>query len=71
MSKHPDFTVYHVTERGEGQDKKAFWTKIGAAWSHDDGEGFNLSLEYMPMTAGRMVIRSRKEKPENAEEGGE
>lgn len=67
MSKKPDLAVYHVIERGEG--KKPFWQRIGAAWSHDDGHGFNLSIDYMPMQAGRMVVRAPK--PDEQAEGGE
>lgn len=69
MSKKPDMAVYHVTERGEGDSKKAFWTKIGAAWAHTDGEGFNLAIDYMPMTAGRIVVRAPK--ADDADGGGE
>jgi hypothetical protein len=33
----------------------AYWTKIGAAWIHDDGEGLNLSLDFIP-TVSRVPI---------------
>lgn len=69
MSKHPTHTIYNVEPRGEG--KKDFWQRIGAAWQHEDGEGFNLSIDYMPLKAGRIVIRSRSEKPEGETESGE
>lgn len=32
--KAPQLIAYHVAERGED---KSFWTRIGAAWDHDDG----------------------------------
>jgi hypothetical protein len=55
--RKPTHGVYHI--RGEG--KNAYWTKIGAAWIHDDGEGLNLSLEFIPTdTTGRLVIRANK-----------
>ncbi len=50
----------------EGEGKDAFWTKIGAAWPHEDGKGFNLQLSAMPVT-GRVALRvpkPREEKPE-------
>lgn len=53
----PDYAVYVV----EGEGDKAHWTKIGAAWSHTDGEGFNLSLSALPLN-GRLTVR--KPKPE-------
>ncbi len=59
----PTLTVFVV----EGEGDSAFWTKIGAAWAHDDGEGFNILLTAMPLN-GRLVVRTAKttEKPEAA-----
>jgi len=71
MSKKPDMAVYHVTERGEGENKKSFWTKIGAAWANADGKGFSLSIDYMPITAGRMVVRAPKADDTATDGGGE
>jgi hypothetical protein len=34
----------HGVYVAEGEGDKAFWTRIGAAWPHDDGKGFNISL---------------------------
>lgn len=60
--KKPTHGVYHVCGEGE----KAYWTKIGAAWIHEDGEGLNLSLDFIPTRdAGRLVIRAAK--PEQAQ----
>jgi len=53
----PSFSVYVV----EGEGENAFWTKVGAAWPHDDGEGFNVQLSALPVN-GRLVVR--KPKPE-------
>ncbi|TPK65512.1 hypothetical protein FJ546_09985 [Mesorhizobium sp. B2-4-19] len=44
----------------EGEDEKAHWTKVGAAWPHQDGDGFNVILSALPVN-GRIVIRARKE----------
>ncbi|MDD1532695.1 MULTISPECIES: hypothetical protein [unclassified Bradyrhizobium] len=43
----------------EGEGDKAFWTKVGAAWAHDDGKGFNIQLSCLPLN-GRLVIREPK-----------
>lgn len=43
----------------EGEGDKAFWTRIGAAWHHDDGKGFNISLSCLPLD-GRLVVREPK-----------
>ncbi len=53
----PTHNVYVI--EGEGQD--AYWTKVGAAWKHNDGDGFNISLTAVPLN-GRLVLRTRKEK---------
>ena len=55
-SNAPAYIAWHVTEREE----KGFWTRVGAAWDHKDGEGFTLQLEMMPMT-GRIVLRRPQE----------
>jgi hypothetical protein len=58
-NRKPTHEVLHV--RGEGD--KAHWTRIGAAWMHDDQKGLNLSLDFLPVKAdGRLVIRVRQEK---------
>ena len=55
--RKPTHTVNHV--RGKGGN--AYWTKIGAAWIHEDGEGLNVSLDFVPLNdAGRLVIRAIK-----------
>lgn len=43
----------------DGEGEKAFWTKIGAAWLHEDRKGFNILLTAMPIN-GRLVIREPK-----------
>ena len=50
----PKLIAWHVSER----DEKAFWTRIGAAWDHKDGEGFTLQLDLVPASGGRIVLRA-------------
>jgi hypothetical protein len=45
----------------DGEGKNARWTRIGAAWPHQDGHGFNVSLTTIPLS-GRLVIRTHVEK---------
>ena len=52
--KAPALIAYHVAERGED---KSFWTRIGAAWDHEDGKGLTLNLDLVPVSAGRIVLR--------------
>ncbi len=60
QSKAPTHTAYQVRD---GKSGKSFWTKIGAAWSHADGQGFNLQLECVPLD-GRVTLRVISEKRE-------
>jgi hypothetical protein len=54
-TSRPTHNVYVV----EGEGENAFWTKVGAAWQHADGEGLNLTLTALPLN-GRLVIRVPK-----------
>ncbi len=49
----PALIAYHVTERGE----KSFWTRIGAAWNHEDAKGLTVQLDLVPVNSGRIVLR--------------
>ncbi|HVX16311.1 MAG TPA: hypothetical protein VHC22_34310 [Pirellulales bacterium] len=57
-SKAPTHIAYQVRER-EGQD--SIWTRIGAAWQHKDGKGFNIQLDCMPFD-GSISLRVASEK---------
>lgn len=45
----------------ENEGASAYWTRIGVAWAHADGEGLNVHLTAIPV-GGRIVIRTRREK---------
>ena len=48
---------------------KGYWTKIGAAWPHQDGKGFNLELELLPVSSGdtmKLTLREATAKPESS-----
>jgi hypothetical protein len=60
-SNLPSHRVYAVSKNG----KRGFWREIGAVWTHADGEGFNLKLDYLPLNGAEIVIR--KPKAEEAE----
>lgn len=53
---HPSHGVFVV----ENDGPNAFWTRIGCAWQHADGEGLNVILSAVPV-GGRIVIRTKKE----------
>ena len=57
-SKTPTHVAYHVRNREGGE---GFWTRIGSAWTHADGNGFNIQLETTPID-GRITVRVAAEK---------
>ena len=64
-AKKPAFIAYAVT----GEGKQAFWTRIGSAWMHNHGEGFNIELNALPVN-GRIILmppKAEQEAPEGAE----
>jgi hypothetical protein len=46
--------------------KKPIWTRIGSAWSHAQGGGFNIELQALPMD-GRIVLMRPKDDPGNGD----
>ena len=59
-SKLPSHNAYQVRDR---EGRKSFWTRIGSAWAHADGNGFNVQLECVPLD-GRITLRVATEKKE-------
>jgi hypothetical protein len=55
-AQQPTYQAYTVVKR-EGQDD--FWLNIGAAFMHQDGEGFNVVLQALPFN-GKIVLRPPK-----------
>lgn len=56
----PDFIAYTVRETGDN----SHWSRIGAAWTHKDGEGVNIELEALPLN-GKITLRAPK--PDDAQ----
>lgn len=59
-SKAPSLIAYHVRER---KGTTSIWTRIGGAWEHSDGQGFNIQIETVPLD-GRIVLRVASESKE-------
>ncbi|HTV27698.1 MAG TPA: hypothetical protein VMF32_07935 [Xanthobacteraceae bacterium] len=51
------YRAYTVIKR-EGQDD--FWLAIGAAFQHQDGDGYNVVLQALPID-GKIVLRLPKD----------
>lgn len=61
MSNKPTHNAYIVTERGEGDQKKAFWTRVGSVWPHKNGKGFDLVIPEGISLSGRIVCTEPRE----------
>jgi hypothetical protein len=60
-SKAPTHIAYQVRDGKEGE--KSYWTRIGAAWQHKDGKGFNIQLQAVPLDGSiklRVVSEEKK-----------
>jgi hypothetical protein len=56
-----EFDVYCVTHAPDADDDdKGFWTRIGRAFPHKKGDGYNILLNALP-TNGKMVLLPPKE----------
>jgi len=60
-SNAPTLVAYQVREVKEGKD---FWTRIGSAFAHKDGNGFTIQLDALPVD-GRVTLRRPEEKATN------
>ena len=53
--KSPMYRVYSIVPRPKQED---FWLNIGVAFAHDDGQGFNIMLQALPVHGeGKIVMR--------------
>jgi hypothetical protein len=57
-AKTPSHLAYHVRDR---EGRKSIWTRIGSAWPHADGQGFNIQIEAVPLD-GRVSLRVLSDK---------
>ena len=55
--RDPEMIAYNVRDRGE--DKDAAWNRVGAAWPHRDGAGYDVKLDAIPVD-GRVSLREAK-----------
>lgn len=62
----PAFMLWSV----DGDGPNARWTRIGAAWLHQDGKGFNLRCATIPLQ-GRLVARAYTPKAAAEDRQGE
>lgn len=47
-----------VIERGEGEERKSYWTRIGVAFENRDGS-YNLRFDFLPARMETTTIQIR------------
>ena len=55
-TKAPTHFAYQVSKGGQ----RSFWTRIGIAWVHKDGKGYNIKLDSLPID-GNVILRITSE----------
>ena len=53
----PDYVAFSVRDRGP--EKEAAWNRVGAAWRHRDGKGYDVQLDATPVD-GRVTLREQR-----------
>ncbi len=66
QNSKPTHRAYSV--KGEG--KSAHWTEIGAMWCHQDGKGYNIKLNALPVD-GQVTIRLIEPKTAEGQDGAQ
>jgi hypothetical protein len=56
--RQPTYVIWAVQKNGD----KGFWTSIGAALAHEDGDEMSLKLSLLPLARQDVVIRKGKPK---------
>ena len=63
----PSHYAYQVNE---SQDGKSYFNRVGAAFAHKDGEGFNIVLDAVPVD-GRVTLRTPQERLQAMKDGND
>jgi len=67
QSNKPSHIAYQVSERDDG---KAYFNRVGSAFKHKDGQGFNVVLDATPVN-GQVVLRSPQDRLDTKRNGDE
>ncbi|MDI1346596.1 MAG: hypothetical protein PSV22_21250 [Pseudolabrys sp.] len=60
------YRVYSIIKREKQDD---YWLNIGVAFPHEDGKGFNVMLQALPIhDNGKIVLREHEPKDHEAED---
>ena len=68
VSRQPDMILYAVKEYRDGKEIKGHWMRIGAAWRHKDGVGYNIRQDFVPLGKDYSIVL-REPLPDDRESG--
>ena len=58
----PTLIAYSVKD-ARSADQKAIWTRIGAAWAHENGPGYSIRLDALPIDGRIVLVEPAEPKP--------
>ena len=64
LTKRPSHIAYQVRDTDDG---KAYFNRVGSAFEHKDGEGFNVILDSVPVD-GRVTLRTPSQRVQELKE---
>lgn len=64
----PSHLVYNIRQYKVGDETRSEWTKIGVAWAHKEGNGFNVKLHAVPVDGELTIYPMTDRKSGPAEE---
>jgi len=65
MADNKPVLIAYAVKDAVGADRKAAWTRIGAAWAHDKGPGYSIRLDALPVNGRIVLIEPAALKPAN------
>lgn len=62
MGQRPDLIARAVVQKARNKDEKDFFQTIGAAWQRQNGDGYTVTLQTVPVNwDGKFVLMPPKE----------
>lgn len=65
-TKLKPFLLGYTVRENDNTDK-AYWSKVGIAWAHKDGNGYNVQMDALPVD-GKLVLRTVPEDHDETDE---
>ena len=69
-NKKPTHGVYSIRTYQSGSEQRSEWTKLGVAWAHRGGKGFNIKLGCLPLD-GELTIYPLADRKDDNQAPGE